>query len=191
MVFAVVLLIISLFVPFLYIKIKGWRNAPYLYCALGIVALGAVWITGTVTHGSKLNIDLWGFKFQPSEFVKISIVFFMASLFSQKKNKLRYVLCGLFMLVHIMMLVLSKDLGSAGIYLITFIFMLFISTRSFLVLPLGAALSLGAFTFAYKEFAHVRIRVKTWLDPFSDVENAGWQLSQSLFAKNSKTSTIY
>ena len=181
-VITVVLLIISLFVPFIYIKIKGWRNIPYLYCALGIVALGAVWVTGTVTHGSKLNIDLWGFKFQPSEFVKISMVFFIASLFSQKKNNIRYVLCAMFMMVHIMLLVLSKDLGSAGIYLVTFIFMMYLSTRSVLVLPAGAAIATGAFAFAYKEFAHVRIRVQTWLNPFADVENTGWQLSQSLFA---------
>ena len=181
-IFTIVLLVISLFVPVVYIKAKGWRNLPYLYCGIGILALGAVWLTGTVTHGSKLIVRIFGFAFQPSEFVKISMVFFMAALFSQRKNKLRYILGGLFMLVHIMILVLSKDLGSAGIYLVTFIFMLFISTKWPFVLPLGAGLSAAAFTFAYKEFPHVRIRVKTWLDPFSDVENTGWQLSQSLFA---------
>ena len=110
------------------------------------------------------------------------MVFFMASLFSQSKNKLRYILGSLFMLVHIMILVLSKDLGSAGIYLVTYIFMMFLSTKSPVVLPAGAALSAAAFSFAYKEFPHVRIRVKTWLNPFADVENTGWQLSQSLFA---------
>lgn len=181
-IFTIVLLVISLFVPVIYIKIKAWRNVPYLYCGVGILALGAVWLAGTVTHGSKLMFKIFGFAFQPSEFVKISMVFFMAALFSQKKNKLRYILGGLFMLVHIMILVLSKDLGSAGIYLVTFIFMLFISTRLPYILPIGAGLSAGAFAFAYKEFPHVRIRVKTWLDPFSDVENTGWQLSQSLFA---------
>ena len=181
-VITVVLLIISLFVPFIYIKNKGWRSVPYLYCGIGIVALAAVWLTGTVIHGSKLTIEIWGFAFQPSEFAKISIVFFMASLFSQKSNKLRYLLGTLFMLVHIMILVLSKDLGSAGIYLVTYIFMLYVSTRNFLVLPLGAVGFAGVFAFAYREFSHVRIRVKTWMDPFADVENTGWQLSQSLFA---------
>ncbi|MBR4581531.1 MAG: FtsW/RodA/SpoVE family cell cycle protein [Lachnospiraceae bacterium] len=178
----IVLLIVSLFVPVIYIKNKGWRNVPYLYCTVGIISLAAVWITGSVTHGSKLNIEIWGFNFQPSEFVKISIIFFMAALLSQKKNKLKYVLCTMFMLVHVMILVLSKDLGSAGIYLITYIFMIFLASRSPLILPAGAALSVGAFTFAYKEFAHVRVRVHTWLNPFEDVENTGWQLSQSLFA---------
>ena len=48
-----------------------------------------------------------------------------ALLYSQKKNKLRFVSGALFMLIHIMILVLSKDLGSAGIYLVTFVFMLF------------------------------------------------------------------
>ena len=185
-IFTVVLLVVSLFIPFIYIKFKGWRKIPYVYCALGIFALASVWLAGTVTHGSKLMVQLriadYKFAFQPSEFVKISSIFFIAALFSQKKNKLRFVSGALFMLIHIMILVLSKDLGSAGIYLVTFVFMLFAATKSPVVLPAGGALSLGAFAFAYKEFAHVRIRVKTWLDPFSDVENAGWQLSQSLFA---------
>ena len=186
-IFTVVLLVVSLFIPFIFIKFKGWRKLPYVYCALGIFALASVWAAGAVTHGSKLVVKLTlsenlNFAFQPSEFVKISSIFFLAALFSQKKNKLRFVSGGLFMLIHIMILVLSKDLGSAGIYLITFIFMLFAATDSPFVLPAGGLVSGGAFYFAYKEFAHVRIRVKTWLDPFADVENAGWQLSQSLFA---------
>ena len=181
-IFTIVLLIVSLFIPFIYNRNKGFRRVPYLYCSIGIIALAAVWLSGTVTHGSKLMIKIFDFAFQPSEFVKLSMVFFMASLFSQSKNKLRYILGSLFMLVHIMILVLSKDLGSAGIYLVTYIFMLFLSTRSPFVLPAGAAVSAGAFAFAYREFPHVRIRVKTWLNPFADVENTGWQLSQSLFA---------
>ena len=181
-IFTIVLLIVSLFVPFIYNKSKGFRRVPYLYCTIGIIALASVWLSGTVTHGSKLMIKIGDFAFQPSEFVKLSMVFFMASLFSQSKNKLRYILGSLFMLVHIMILVLSKDLGSAGIYLVTYIFMMFLSTKSPVVLPAGAALSAAAFSFAYKEFPHVRIRVKTWLNPFADVENTGWQLSQSLFA---------
>jgi cell division protein FtsW (lipid II flippase) len=181
-IFTIVLLIVSLFVPFIYNRNKGFRRVPYLYCSIGIIALASVWISGSVTHGSKLMIKIGDFAFQPSEFVKLSMVFFMAALFSQSKNKLRYILGSLFMFVHIMILVLSKDLGSAGIYLVTYIFMMFLSTKSPFVLPAGAAMSAGAFFFAYKEFPHVRIRVKTWLDPFADVENTGWQLSQSLFA---------
>ncbi|MBR6094243.1 MAG: FtsW/RodA/SpoVE family cell cycle protein [Lachnospiraceae bacterium] len=185
-IFTIVLLIVSLFIPFVYQKIKFWRTIPYAYCALGIISLASVWLTGTVTHGSKLILTLklygYNFRFQPSEFVKLSMVFFMAALFSQKKNKLRFLLGGLFMLVHVMLLVLEKDLGSAGIYLITFFFMVFCATASPFILPVGAAVGAGGFAFAYKEFAHVRIRVKTWLNPFEDVENTGWQLSQSLFA---------
>ena len=185
-IFTIVLLIVSLFIPFVYQKIKFWRSIPYAYCALGIISLASVWLTGTVTHGSKLILTLklfgYNFRFQPSEFVKLSMVFFMAALFAQKKNKLRYLLGVLFMFVHIMLLVITKDLGSAGIYLVTMVFMLFCASCSPFVLPAGAAASAGGFYFAYKEFAHVRIRVKTWLNPFEDVENTGWQLSQSLFA---------
>lgn len=35
---------------------------------------------------------------------------------------------------------------------------------------------------AYFMFGHVRIRVATWLDPWSDINATGYQITQALFA---------
>lgn len=35
---------------------------------------------------------------------------------------------------------------------------------------------------AYFLFGHVRIRVATWLDPWSDIDVTGYQITQALFA---------
>src|ERR1700740_3717815 len=35
---------------------------------------------------------------------------------------------------------------------------------------------------SYYMFAHVRVRVQTWLDPFADPDNTGYQIVQSLFS---------
>lgn len=181
-VFTIIMLVISLFIPFVYRKIKFWDKIGYAYTGIGIFLLAVVWLTGEVTHGSKLAVNLFGFSFQPSEFVKISIVFFLAAMFSNEKIIYRYLSSSLFFIIHVIILVFSKDLGSAGIYLAIFICMLFLSNRNILTLLSGGALAVGGFAAAYKMFPHVRIRMKTWRDPWSDINNTGYQISQSLFA---------
>jgi cell division protein FtsW (lipid II flippase) len=83
---------------------------------------------------------------------------------------------------HVLVLVLSKDLGSALIFFITYLTMLFVATGSWGYLLGGIAAGSGASVIAYYLFAHVRTRVMAWLDPWSDIDNRGYQITQSLFA---------
>ncbi|MGN0248879.1 MAG: FtsW/RodA/SpoVE family cell cycle protein, partial [Lachnospiraceae bacterium] len=43
----------------------------------------------------------------------------------------------------------------------------------------------GAAMVAYHFFSHVQVRVQAWRDPFSCIEDAGYQITQSLFAISS------
>ena len=79
-------------------------------------------------------------------------------------------------------LVLSKDLGSALIFFVTYLLMLFVATGSWLYLITGSALGTGAALAAYQLFDHVRRRVAAWSNPWADIENKGYQITQSLFA---------
>lgn len=68
------------------------------------------------------------------------------------------------------------------IFYITYIVILYAATRKEGYILLGAgALAAGAAA-AYKLFYHVRVRVAAWKDPWSDVANKGYQVTQSLFA---------
>ena len=70
---------ICFFIP-LFIKIL--KNLPYLtwvYCIAGIIMLGVVLVMGRITYGAKISINLGFFAFQPSEFVKILYVLFLAA----------------------------------------------------------------------------------------------------------------
>lgn len=178
----VAMLVISLFIPWFFRKIRTWNKYTYYYCAVGIILLAVVWLTGKTDNGSKLAFSIFGMSFQPSEFVKVSIVFYLASALSNKKDKLRYVTTCLFSAIHIMILILSKDLGSAGIYFVTYVFMVYFSCEKIYVILAGGGLGFGGFMLAYKFFDHVKRRVAVWLDPWSDMENSGYQLTQSLFA---------
>ena len=173
---------ISMIVPLFILKISKLKKMTYVYAGIGIFLLGAVWLTGAVTNGSRLAFRVFGMSFQSAEFVKISLVFFNADILSDRKNKYRYWISGLFTVIHVILLVLSRDLGSACIYCGTYLLMLFLANRNILTLLVGAAGGCAASVLAYKMFSHVRVRVQTWLDPWGDMDNKSYQLSQSLFA---------
>ena len=82
---------------------------------------------------------------------------------------------------HVLVLVLSKDLGSALIFFVTYLLMLFVATGSWVYLITGSALGTGAALAAYQLFDHVRRRVAAWSNPWADIENKGYQITQFPF----------
>ena len=149
---------------------------------MGIGLLGLVAIAATVTYGAKLSFTVGGISIQPSEFVKIIYVFAIAGLLSNARDFKRIVIATGLAALHVLILVVSKDLGSAMIFFVTYLVMLFVSTRNpFLVLT-GIFAGSGAAVGAYFLFSHVRVRVQAWKDPFKDYQGGGYQICQSLFA---------
>ena len=86
---------------------------------------------------------------------------------------------------HVIILVLSRDLGSALIFFVIYLALIYISTENIGYLFIGVGLGAVASMVAYKLFSHIRLRVQAWLDPFGDIETSGYQLSQSLFGISS------
>ena len=60
--------------------------------------------------------------------------------------------------------------------------MLFVATKKPVYLGAGLVCGSVASVIAYYLFAHVRTRVIAWKDPFSVIDNEGYQITQSLFA---------
>lgn len=178
-------LIISLFVPFLLNKIHFFKKITWLYATLGLFLLSVVLIMGEITHGSKISFAVGGITFQPSEFVKILFIFFLAGALWENPGFGRVALTAVLAGAHVIVLVLSKDLGSALIFFIGFVFVVFIATKNYLYLLVGAAGGSAAAVIAYQLFDHVQTRVLAWQDPWSYIDNQGYQITQSLFAVGS------
>lgn len=175
-------IIIGMLIPFLIHKFKFLRSFTWAYAAAGIAALGIVLILGSVTYGSKISYSVAGVTFQPSEFVKIIFVFFLAGALCESHDLLRVALTAVLAGAHVLILVISKDLGSALIFFIVYVMMVFIATGNWIYLLLGCAGGSGAAVMAYQLFSHVQVRVQAWKDPFSCIDDAGYQITQSLFA---------
>ncbi len=174
--------VLSLFVPFLVKEIKFLRNITWIYAGIGFAGLAIVYLIGTVTGGAKLSLDLWGFKFQVSELVKILFVFFVASIFTISTDFLHVVIATVIAAMHVAILVMSTDLGAALIFFITYLVMLYVASKKWYYLIAGLLAGSGASVVAYKLFGHVRRRVQAWRDPLAEIDGTGFQISQSLFA---------
>ena len=174
--------VITWIIPFIMDRVWQLVKIPWVYGILGLVLLGVVCVVGNTSFGAQLSIEIAGVTMQPSEFVKLSFVFFVASMFYQSTEWKQVVKVTVMAALHVLILVLSKDLGSAFIFFITYLFMLFVATSNWLYLTAGSLSGCLAGVAAYGLFQHVRVRVMAWRDPWSDIENKGYQVAQSLFA---------
>ncbi len=169
-------------IPFIMDHVWQLFRIPWIYGGLGLILLVLVWIVGNNSFGAQLSISVGGIAFQPSEFVKISFVFFVAAMFYRSTDFITVVLTTAMAAAHVLILVLSKDLGSALIFFLTYLTMLFAATSSWLYLGTGLLGGCGASVAAYFLFSHVRTRVTAWKNPWADIDNRGYQITQSLFA---------
>ena len=152
-----------------------------------ILSLSTVFVLGKEQYGSVNWISIGGMSLQPSEFVKILFVFFIASMLSKKRDFRQVVITTILAGIHMCIIALEKDLGAALIFFVIFIFMVYVGTgkfRYFLIYIAGGVMMVGlAFTlFKERLFSHVMVRVTAWKDPWSDISGSGYQITQSLFA---------
>ncbi len=173
---------ISLVIPIVIRKIKGLSELRIVYAAVGIVALAAVVVVGQVSGGAKLGFEIAGFGIQPSEFVKILFVFFVAASFNRSTEFRDIVITTIVAAFHVLILVVSKDLGAALIIFVVYLAMLYVSTHQPLYILAGLGAGSIAAVLAYYLFNHVRVRVLVWQDPLASYQNGGYQVAQSLFA---------
>ena len=168
--------------PLLRERFDSLRKGTYFYGVMGIAALAGVLLLGAITNGSKITFTIAGLTFQPSEFVKILFLLFMASALCEENNTQHLIFLTLAALVHVGILVVSRDLGSALIFFVIYLVLLFLSTGKWEILVSGILFGVITAILCYFLFAHVRVRVQVFLDPWSSIDGSGFQITQALFA---------
>ncbi|NMB43598.1 MAG: FtsW/RodA/SpoVE family cell cycle protein, partial [Clostridiales bacterium] len=103
-------------------------------------------------------------------------------LLSQSSDFKHLVKVAILAACHVLILVLQRDLGGALIFYVAFLIMLYVATKKAYYFFTGLVAGSLASYLAYNLFSHVRVRVIAWQDPFSVIDNEGYQVSQSLFA---------
>ena len=151
--------------------VRSWRIPVLLLIPLPLVI-------GRETNGAKNWFYVAGISVQPSEIVKLSLLIIVSYYMSRHR-----MLPWLFFAVSCLgVLMLQKDLGTALMYYGTTLMLFYASSGNLFLTGLGLAGGAGAAVMGYKMFAHVKKRVAIWLNPWSDYENSGFQIVQSLMA---------
>jgi cell division protein FtsW (lipid II flippase) len=179
--------------------VRSLARYKYTFLLLGVIALLLPLVPGV---GVELNdARLWArigpLTVQPGEAAKVLLVVFFAAYLVEKRELLasgsrrlgRMYLpdpkhLGPLLVpwaVAIMIMVLQKDLGSSLLFFTVFVAMLYIATDRAAYLVFGIGMFAIAVVVAYQGFGHVQTRIDTWLDPWKDPRDKGYQLVQSLY----------
>ena len=174
--------VLALLIPVILQKMSVFRRLTWVYAGIGILALLAVCVMGSYSYGAKLSISFGGISIQPSEFVKILFVFYIASMLYNAADLKQVAITSGVSAVFVLILVASKDLGGALLYFFTYLMLIYAATRRFYVFAGGLGVLVVAALLGYRLFSHVQTRVAAWSDPLSVIDKAGYQICQSLFA---------
>ncbi|HDQ04526.1 MAG TPA: putative lipid II flippase FtsW [Deltaproteobacteria bacterium] len=178
------LMVLMTKIPYEHLKKLAY---PGILLAIILLVLVLVPGFGIKSGGAMRWLNVGGVSFQVTEMVKIAMVLFLSCLFARKtyqlKNFNRGILLPLIVTVAIVILILLEpDFGAAVIIATIFLFMLCVAGArirhllflSFLFVPAAVML---IFLKGYR-----LTRLTTFLDPWKDPSNTGWQIVQSLIS---------
>src|SRR5690625_5118579 len=168
---------------------KKYQNMILFIVIGSFILLFAVIFFGDTVNRATRSISILGFNIQPSEFIKLTLIIYLSSVYSKKQeyigNFVQGVLPPLIITgLMILLIALQPDIGTATIIL------LIVST---IILSSGILFKhlvmLGVFAFAILAIAIPRMITETRIaritgayDPFQNPESEGYHLIQSYLA---------
>ena len=158
------------------------RWAPWVY-GIGVLLLVGVILFGVGAKGAQRWLALPGFRFQPSEIMKLILPLMIAAYLAKRPlpPSLKHCFWSLVMIGLPTVLIMKQpDLGTSLLIAASGIFVLLFSgiRWRYIFAALGAAgAALPGLWMVMKEYQ--RQRVLTFLDPESDPLGSGWNIIQS------------
>ncbi len=181
-----VVLIGTVHIPFRWIEKYGW--ALWIVATLGLIATFVPGL-GVRVGGAIRWIQLpLGIRFEPSELLKISFSVWFASLLCRQENilarvKWHWLLAAL--VLPLVILLKQPDFGSFAIILMVGVGLLFAFGLQWKYVIGTFAVLIPAFYFLVMSVPYRKARVLAFLDPWSDPEQKGFQVIQSMLSFHS------
>ncbi len=180
---------ITAFIVFSRIKYTFWRKTAFfvLVAAIFVNLLLFIPALGLHTGGATRWIDLGFVSFQPSEFLKIAFIIYVAAWIQHIKDKIHQLRFGIVPYVVIMavlgsLLLAQSDTDTLVIIGFTGIVMFIIGGMPIRQVIMGMVL-MGVVVSSVVIFRPYALqRVKTFFNRGSDTQGAGYQINHSLIA---------
>ncbi|MDG5788288.1 stage V sporulation protein E [Evansella sp. AB-P1] len=166
-----------------------WRSMTKVLIFVCFILLIIVLIPGVglVRGGARSWLGVGAFSIQPSEFMKIAMIFFLAKYLSEKHKYVTTLKRGLFptlglVLLAFALIMLQPDLGTGMVMVLTSVVMIFIAGARIKHFMFMAVLGIVGLVGLIISAPYRLRRITSFLDPWEDPLGTGFQIIQSLYA---------
>jgi len=171
------------------LSLAGLRRLVVPLMVAGVVMLIALWIPGlgAMRNGARRWLRLGPALIEPSEFVKLGLVFFLADFLSRRGDRVREFTAGplpAFLIVGPIALLLLKqpDFGTTVMIVLVLFAMLYAAGAKPVHLAGAGAGAVALLAIQAVSKSYRMRRLTSFLDPWQTARGAGFQLIQSFIA---------
>lgn len=154
--------------------------------SVGLLVL--VTIVGNVVKGAQSWFSLGFASFQPTDLAKLALIFLLAKYLAKRHVEIAHIrhiiVSGLYALIPTVLVLLQPDLGSALVLSGIWFCLVLVSgiSKKHLALVLGGAFVAFIFAWVFVFAPYQKDRIKTFIDPLSDIRGSGYNVYQSQIA---------
>ena len=172
------------------VPMRAWEESGFWLLAFAFFLLAIVLIPGIgiKVNGARRWLDFGAFRLQASEPARLALVLYLVGYVVRRRAELQASFKGLLrplvpVVLASVLLMLEPDFGATTLLLLVTFLLLFMAGARLLHLggfALAGATGLGLLIMFGPSWRLARIG--TFMNPWADMENSGWQLTQSLIA---------
>ncbi|MBM7095865.1 stage V sporulation protein E [Bacillus sp. H-16] len=165
---------------------RSWAKILMFVC-FGLLILVLIPGVGLVRGGAQSWLGVGAFSIQPSEFMKMAMIVFLAKYLSEKQKYVTTWKKGLFptlglAMVAFALIMLQPDLGTGMVMILTCVVMLFIAGARISHFAVIGMLGVAGLVGLILSAPYRLKRIVSFLDPWQDPLGSGFQIIQSLYA---------
>lgn len=171
------------------IPLDVWERVSALLLIFGLLLLSFILLPGVAReiNGSTRWLSLGIFNLQPSEFMKLFVIVYLAGYLVRRGDEVRTTVWGflkpmLVLVVAALLLLLEPDMGAAAVIFATAFGMMFLGGVRIWQFGVLMSLIAGSVVALTITSPYRMERVTAFLNPWADPFNSGFQLTQSLIA---------
>lgn len=153
-----------------------------------IALLVLVIIIGSQIKGAQSWFSLGFASFQPADFAKIALIFLLAKYLAKRHIEIAHIrhilVSGVYAAIPVLLVLLQPDLGSALVLSGIWFCIVLVSgiSKKHLALVIGGGIVAFIFAWLFVFAPYQKDRIKTFVDPLSDIRGSGYNVYQSQIA---------
>ncbi|RLA08194.1 MAG: rod shape-determining protein RodA [Gammaproteobacteria bacterium] len=161
--------------------------SPWVFI-IGIIMLILVLLVGDISKGAQRWLNIYFFRLQPSEWMKIALPMAISWYLHDKPHPLKlshFLVAMLIILLPVILIFYQPDLGTAILVGISGLFVIFLAGLSWWFIGIFVLLFIVVMPYIMWNFvmhAYQKTRVLTFINPETDMLGAGYHITQSKIA---------